>query len=105
MIGGFSQGAMLALSSGLLYQKLCAGILAYSGGLYLGKHLPANTPASVCLIHGARDTVVPKDASESAYAYLSPSFDTSLHILPDLEHAIDLRGLQLGEAFIKNTLK
>lgn len=99
---GFSQGAMLSLATGLLFEGICTGILAYSGGLYLGKHAPKNTNITSCLIHGDRDLVVPKEASEAAYTALTEkSFPAELHILPDLEHQINLQGLQLGEKFLK----
>ncbi|UNM06319.1 MAG: dienelactone hydrolase family protein [Holosporaceae bacterium] len=101
-ICGFSQGAMLALATGLLFKDTCKGIIAYSGGLYLGQHAPKNMQVSSCLIHGERDLVVPKEASEEAYTYLRKQrFSTELHIFPHLEHQINLAGLQRGEHYLK----
>lgn len=105
-ICGFSQGAMLALATGLLFKNTCKGILAYSGGLYLGQHAPKNAHVSACLIHGERDLVVFKKASEEAYKYLTEhGFSAELHLLPHLEHQINLEGLQHGTRYLKKLFK
>jgi len=75
VLGGFSQGAAMALHVGLRYPETLAGILALSGYLVLGDRVaterhPANrsTPTLVC--HGIVDDVVPIRAGRASVAEL-----------------------------------
>lgn len=105
-IMGFSQGAMLALATGLLTQKnICRSIVAYSGGLYTGNCSLRPIKTEVCLIHGAQDLVVPKSASEWAHrTLLQKGISASCHIIPHLEHHINVKGIQIGAQFIKQRM-
>jgi len=61
IVGGFSQGAMMALDSGLRTPQKLAGILVMSGGLY-EKDLPdfrPHTGLPILIAHGSADDVVP----------------------------------------------
>ena len=62
-IGGFSQGAAMALYSGLRQTRPLAGIIALSGFLPLAQTLPAEITAAgratpVFMAHGAFDSIV-----------------------------------------------
>lgn len=100
---GFSQGAMLALYTGLSRKNLCRRILAYSGGLYMEeKDMHANpTHTDILLVHGDRDEVVPVTASIQAKQFLEKAgFSSALEIVPGLEHCIDAQGLEAGVLFL-----
>lgn len=98
---GFSQGAVLALDLGLHGNEAPAGIMAYSGGYISSKDIQdVNVP--VLLIHGAEDEVLVSDSSLMAHTALQNAGVVSqLHILEDLEHSIDHRGVRLGAEFLK----
>ena len=61
VVGGFSQGALMALDSGLRTTQKLAGILAMSGGLYENDLPDLRTHAGlpVFIAHGTADDVVP----------------------------------------------
>jgi len=64
ILGGFSQGAVIALITGLSYPQKLAGVIALSGYLpnatqVLMNRSQANQTISVFLAHGTEDTVVP----------------------------------------------
>lgn len=64
VLAGFSQGAAIALHTGLRYPERLAGALALSGYLPLVETLqaevhPANKDLPVMLAHGTEDTVIP----------------------------------------------
>merc|ERR1712107_182046 len=67
VLGGFCQGAVVALLAGLSYQHQVAGICAVSGWMpdewkKLVKHY--ETPVLIC--HGDKDAMVPLDLSWKA---------------------------------------
>ncbi len=64
ILGGFSQGAVIALTTGLRCLKKLAGIIALSGYLpnavqELSNRSQANQAIPVFLAHGTEDTIVP----------------------------------------------
>lgn len=102
-IAGFSQGAMLALHTGLRRKDLPAAVLAYSGLLagpeLLIRELTVTPP--VLLVHGEDDTVVDSvhlPAAEAAL--LGAGLAVESHSLPGVGHAIDGRGIALGRDFL-----
>lgn len=63
-LGGFSQGSVIALATGLLHEKSLAGILGLSGFFPLTDDLReqtslANKQIPIFLAHGTQDNVVP----------------------------------------------
>ena len=74
VIAGFSQGAVIALQTGLLYGKRLAGVLALSGYLppaILSADLsPANKKLPIFLAHGTEDSIVPYAYGKAAYTSL-----------------------------------
>lgn len=108
ILAGFSQGAMIALATGLLYDSLCKGIISYSGGLFLphNSFLSQAAPLTeVCLIHGTHDSVVPHDSSKKTHLYLQENqIKVEFHSLTNIDHQINEAGLLKGAEFIKSSV-
>jgi phospholipase/carboxylesterase len=71
IIGGFSQGAVMALNIGLRFPRQLGGIIALSGYLPHTEELfaqmsLANSAIPVFLAHGTQDNVVPYSLGEAA---------------------------------------
>jgi phospholipase/carboxylesterase len=101
---GFSQGAMMALDTGLRRAVEPAGIMAYSG-LLIGAELLeaeiASRPA-VLLVHGEADEVVPAAASHQAEAVLRGlGVPVEATYSDRLGHGIDDAGLSAGALFLQ----
>ncbi len=100
---GFSQGAMVALFTGLRRTVAPRAILAYSGALIaprsLGSELANRAP--VLLVHGERDDVVPafrsRDA-ESALRAAGVPVEASYMLFG---HELSPAGLSLGALFLQ----
>jgi phospholipase/carboxylesterase len=73
VLAGFSQGAVIALSTGLNFPRKLAGILAMSG--YLPHATPALNPANhktpIFMAHGRQDTVIPYQIGLSSFDALN----------------------------------
>lgn len=74
-LAGFSQGAVIALTTGLTYAKKLAGILALSSYLpkkeeVMQKAEKVNQSTPIFLAHGTEDTVVPYFLGENVYHIL-----------------------------------
>ena len=61
ILGGFSQGAAIALYAGLTYGKELGGVVALSGYLPLSNEFPAaiKSKPRVLMCHGTSDWIVP----------------------------------------------
>lgn len=103
ILGGFSQGAMMALHMGLTLDEALMGVIGFSGALiapegfatYSGPRPP------VCLVHGDRDPVVDPSLSEEAAAVLrSKGFSVSYHVEAGAGHTIAEDGLAFAGEFI-----
>jgi phospholipase/carboxylesterase len=75
ILGGFSQGAVMALITGLTYPKSLGGIIALSGylpapNLFLEKAAEANQQIPIYMAHGTEDPVVPYALGRMAYSIL-----------------------------------
>jgi len=75
ILAGFSQGGVMALTTGLQYPKALGGILALSCFLPQGKEVIDNTSEANCRIpvfmaHGTQDALVPYPLGEAACASL-----------------------------------
>ena len=101
---GFSQGAMMALYTGLRRPAPLAGIMAYSGMLIGAEALPqeiASRPP-VLLVHGEVDEVVPAAASRQAESALrGAGVPVESTFSPALGHGIDDAGLSAGALFLQ----
>lgn len=93
IIGGFSQGAIMALSV-LAAGHDMAGVLAFSGRLAAPPPRPvARRP--VLIAHGARDPVIPVDAARRSAAWLrATGAEVDLVIEPTLGHSIGPGGFE-----------
>ncbi|MFC4168861.1 alpha/beta hydrolase [Teichococcus aestuarii] len=101
---GFSQGAMMALFTGLRRKAAPAGIMAYSGRLIGEELLPdeiAGRP-EVLLVHGEVDEVVPAASSRAAESALKAAgVPVEALYCPRLAHGIDDAGLSAGALFLQ----
>ncbi|MGJ8528902.1 alpha/beta hydrolase [Maritalea sp.] len=108
VLGGFSQGAMMALYAGLRFEEPLAGILAFSGKLVdadgIGDELESTPP--VCLIHGEDDDVVPVQGSLEAQEALEQFYvNVSLKVSQKTGHSIAMDGLEFATGFLTHVLK
>jgi phospholipase/carboxylesterase len=85
IVAGFSQGALMALDSGLRTTQKLAGIIAMSGGLY-ERDLPDLKPRAgvpVLIAHGSDDEVVPVTYARRARRALEDAgLDVEYHEYP-----------------------
>ncbi|HSW94348.1 MAG TPA: alpha/beta hydrolase-fold protein [Gammaproteobacteria bacterium] len=75
VLAGFSQGAVMALTTGITSPDKLAGIIALSGYLpheetVLKQASPANRSIPIFLAHGTTDTVVPPALGEHVFRFL-----------------------------------
>lgn len=106
IVGGFSQGALMALDAGLRTQKL-AGILAMSGGLY--EHdlvdLKAHAGLPVFIGHGSVDDVVPVNNARRARQLLEDaSIDVDYREYP-MGHQVAAEEAEDVRRFIERLLR
>lgn len=116
VIGGFSQGGAIALSTGLLFKSIenkdsidFAGIMALSTYLPIKDHfdaskhlIPSKTPIYMC--HGTADQVVSYRWGLRSQEYLKNDFGCSklkFESLPDVGHSIDEKGIDSMIKFLK----
>lgn len=104
ILAGFSQGAMMALYTGLRLKDELKGIVAFSGLIVspekLGAELASKPP--LLLIHGDLDDVVPVTGSEAALpVLLDLGLTANLHISQGAGHTIAQDGLDAATAFLR----
>lgn len=77
MLAGFSQGAVIALTTGLQYEQPLGGIIALSGYLpeaeTILSNITANQKCPIFLAHGIADPIVPYELSVAAKNNLTRS--------------------------------
>jgi phospholipase/carboxylesterase len=100
---GFSQGAMIALYTGLRRPVPPRGVLAFSGALVAPERLAeAVARPPVLIVHGEDDEVVPVARSRAAQAALEAGgFEVTALYCPRLGHGIDDAGLSAGALFLQ----
>jgi len=104
---GFSQGAMVALHTGLR-RRAPAGIVGYSGQFVVAKEqkqvsepIPRGGIPPVLLIHGSEDDVIPPEAMfASATALGAAGCPCQWHLSLGIGHGIDSEGLLHGGLFL-----
>jgi phospholipase/carboxylesterase len=104
---GFSQGAMMALFTGLRRAVPPRAILAYSGALIDPASLAGEMTGvpPVLLVHGEADSVVPPTRSREAQtALIAANVPVQGVFIPGLAHGIDQAGLEAGAALLSRTL-
>lgn len=95
LLGGFSQGASLALFSALRYAKPLAGAVMFAGELLLEDTLqaerhPANASLPILLLHGRRDENTPIELARHARDRLSELGHPVELLEFDLAHEVSL---------------
>jgi phospholipase/carboxylesterase len=107
VLAGFSQGAMMALYTGLRRPAAPRGIIGFSGALPGLQHIPQEmrNRAPVLLVHGEADPIVPAERSRDAEnALRALEIPVRLVPVPGLGHAIDSSGMQAGLDFLRGVL-
>lgn len=103
ILAGFSQGAMMALHTGLSLERPLLGIIAFSGAFLppegFGSAALAKSP--VCLVHGDADEVVdPEHSADADVALRLAGYDVAYHVSPGVGHGIAPDGLAFASQFI-----
>jgi phospholipase/carboxylesterase len=87
-LGGFSQGAILALALALREDGVAGRVLAF-GGCFTTPPLVAPRLTTVHLFHGGADCVIPADGSRQALAWLGElQGDATLDIAEGVGHEL-----------------
>ena len=107
IIGGFSQGSMISLQTGIKRKDKINSILGYSGKIIDLEHLSKNivSKPNIFLMHGDIDQVVPVDGLLEAKNFFNKNnYEIETKIFKDCEHRIPMEGSSLGLQFIKKHL-
>jgi phospholipase/carboxylesterase len=105
---GFSQGSMMANYQAMISDQQLAGVISFSGKIIeptsIGEQIISKT--KTCLIHGQDDSVLDFDNFLEAQKILTKlQIPFESHGLDNLDHAIDLRGINIAKHFIKSITK
>ena len=107
VIGGFSQGCMISLQTGIKRKDKINSIIGYSGKIIDTEHLGKNIASrpNIILMHGDMDQVVTIDGLLEAKEFFSKNnYEIETKIFKNCEHRIPTEGSSLGLQFIKNHL-
>ena len=107
VIGGFSQGCMIALQTGIKRKETVNSVIGYSGKIIDTNHLKKNivSKPKIMLLHGDKDEVVPVTfLLEAKEFFFKNQFEINAKILKNCEHRIPAEGSSLGLEFIKKNL-
>ena len=108
IIGGFSQGCMLTLQTGIKRKDKINSIIGYSGKIINAEHLSKNLNSrpNILLMHGEQDQVVTVDAFLEAKDFFGKNnYVIESKLFKDCEHRIPTEGSSLGLQFIKKHFK
>ena len=107
VIGGFSQGCMISLQTGIKRKDKINSIIGYSGKIIDTEHLGKNiiSRPNIILMHGDVDQVVTIDGLLEAKNFFSKNnYEIETKIFKNCEHRIPTEGSSLGLQFIKKHL-
>jgi len=107
IIGGFSQGCMISLQTGIKRKDTVNSIIGYSGRIIDTEHLEKNivSKPNIILIHGDIDQIVSVNSLLEAKDFFNKNnYNIDSHILKNCEHRIPVEGSSLGLQFIKKHL-
>ncbi|MDC1092702.1 dienelactone hydrolase family protein [Pelagibacteraceae bacterium] len=104
IIGGFSQGCMLAIQTGIKRKDKINSIIGYSGRIIDTEHLSKNMNSrpNVILMHGDVDQIVTIESFLEAKDFFGKNnYAIETKIFKNCEHRIPTEGTSLGLQFIK----
>ena len=104
IIGGFSQGCMITLQTGLKRKDSINSVVGYSGRIIDTGHLSKNINSrpNIILMHGDIDQVVSIDSLLEAKDFFGKNdYKIESSIFKNCEHRIPTEGSSLGLQFIK----
>ena len=107
IIGGFSQGCMISLQTGIKRKDKINSIIGYSGKIINTEHLEKNIVSrpNIILMHGDIDQVVSIDGLLEAKNFFQKNdYEIETKIFKNCEHRIPTEGSSLGLQFIKKHL-
>ncbi len=107
VIGGFSQGCMISLQTGIKRKDKINSIIGYSGKIINTEHLGKNIVSrpNIILMHGDIDQVVSIDGLLEAKNFFKKNdYEIETKIFKNCEHRIPTEGSSLGLQFIKKHL-
>ena len=106
-IGGFSQGCMISLQTGIKRKNKINSIIGYSGKIIDKRHLKDNiiSHPKIILMHGDKDQIVPVSFLLEAKEFFNKNnYKIETKIFKDCEHRIPTEGSSLGLEFLKKNL-
>ena len=106
-IGGFSQGCMISLQTGIKRKDKINSVIGYSGRIIDKEHLSKNIVSrpNVILMHGDVDQVVTIEGLLEAKDFFNKNnYKIETKIFKNCEHRIPTEGSSLGLQFIKKHL-
>ena len=104
ILGGFSQGCMIALQTGIKRKDKINSIIGYSGRIIDTNHLSKNINSrpNIILMHGERDQIVTVDSFLEAKDFFGKNnYEIEAKLFKNCEHRIPTEGSSLGLQFIK----
>jgi len=107
VIGGFSQGCMISLQTGIKRKDKINSIIGYSGKIIDTSHLQnnINSRPDVILMHGDKDEIVPVSFLLEAKEFFNKNnYKVESKIFKNCEHRIPTEGSSLGLQFLKKNL-
>ena len=107
VLGGFSQGCMISLQTGIKRKDKINSIVGFSGKIINTEHLSKNiiSRPNVLLMHGDKDQVVTIDGLlEAKDFFYKNNYPIETKIFKNCEHRIPTEGSSLGLQFIKKHL-
>ena len=107
VIGGFSQGCMISLQTGIKRKDSINSIIGYSGRIIDTEHLNKNiiSRPNIILMHGDIDQIVPVNSLLEAKDFFNKNnYKVESKIFKNCEHRIPTEGSSLGLQFIKKHL-
>ena len=108
VIGGFSQGCMISLLTGIKRKVKINSILGYSGKIIDINHLRdnINSRPNIILMHGDKDEIVPVSFLLEAKEFFNTNnYRIESQIFKNCEHRIPIEGSSLGLEFLKKNLQ
>jgi len=103
VLGGFSQGCMISLQTGLKRKDKINSIVGYSGKIIDTDHLSRNiiSRPNIILMHGDIDQVVTVESLlEAKDFFIKNNYEIKTKIFKNCEHRIPTEGSSLGLQFI-----